>query len=106
MWFFNWNSIPSNIKTNNNVTCVNIKLENSNGAGSFTNQTEIATITGSLPILSFTPIFPCIITTYDSKVIMSACSVNQSSTSTSLNCHGTIEATNIWRIDINFNYIV
>ena len=96
----------SNIKTNNNVTCVNIKLENSNGVGSFTNQTEIATITGSLPRLPFTSIFPCVITTYDSKVIMSACSINQTTTTTTINCHGTIEANNIRRIDISFNYIV
>ena len=93
-----------NIKNINNITNGNIRFQSSNGTGVFTNQLKIGSLVG-LPKLTSVMLVPCIITTWDSKVIISACSLNQSGNNISVNCHGTLEVSNIWRIDINFTYI-
>lgn len=99
-----YESTICNIKNINNITNGNIRFQSSNGTGVFTNQLKIGSLVG-LPKLTSVMLVTCIITTWDSKVIVSACSLNQSGDDISVNCHGTLENSNIWRIDINFNYI-
>ena len=99
-----YESTICNIKNINNITNGNIRFQSSNGTGVFTNQLKIGSLVG-LSKLTSVMLVTCIITTWDSKVIISSCSLNQSGDEISVNCHGTLENSNIWRIDINFNYI-
>lgn len=95
----------SNIKNSNNIVNGYIRLQNDTGTGVFTNQLKLATIS-NLKGLTGAMILPCVVTTWDSKVISGACSLNASGNNIVVNCHGGLENSNIWRIDLNFSFIV
>ena len=93
------------IKNSNNIINGHIRLQNNTGTGVFTNQLKIGTII-NLRGLTDSIIVPCIITTWDSKVISTACSLNPSGNNITINCHGSLDNQNIWRIDLNFSFII
>ena len=68
-------------------------------------QLKIGTII-NLRGLTDSIVLPCTITTWDSKVISGACSLNPSGNNITINCHGSLDNQNIWRIDLNFSFII
>ena len=93
------------IKNSNNIINGYIRLQNNTGTGVFTNQLKIGTII-NLRGLTDSIVLPCTITTWNSKVISGACSLNPSGNNITINCHGSLDNQNIWRIDLNFSFII
>ena len=95
----------SNVKNSNNIINGHIRLQSDTGTGVFTNQLKIGTII-NLRGLTDSIVVPCTITTWDTKVISGACSLNPSGNNITINCHGSLDNQNIWRIDLNFSFII